>query len=53
MDSASIARGFILAYRIAQKVIDNAGTNTFLETQDFHSGVRDDFLIQMMAFRRK
>jgi hypothetical protein len=43
MDSACIARGFILAYRIAQKVIDNAGTNTFLQTQDFHSGVRADF----------
>jgi hypothetical protein len=40
MDSACIARGFILAYRIAQKVIDNASTNTFLQTQDFHSGVR-------------
>jgi hypothetical protein len=43
MDSASIARGFILAYRIAQKVIDNGGTNSFLQTQDFHSGVRKDF----------
>jgi hypothetical protein len=44
MDSASIAKGFVLAYRIAQKVIDNGGTNTFLQTHDFHSGVRADFL---------
>jgi hypothetical protein len=33
-----------LCYRIAQKVIDNAGTNTFLQTEDFHSGVRADSL---------
>jgi hypothetical protein len=43
LDSASIARGFILAYRIADKVIVNKGTNTFLQTQDFHSGVGEDF----------
>jgi hypothetical protein len=34
MDSACIARVFILAYRITQKVIDNAGTNTFLQTHN-------------------
>jgi hypothetical protein len=43
MDSASIARGFILAYRIANKVIQFKGDNTFLQQQDFHSGVRSDF----------
>jgi hypothetical protein len=44
MNSASIARGFTLASCIAQKVIDNGGTNTFLQTQNFHAGVLDDFL---------
>jgi hypothetical protein len=53
MDSASIARGFILAYRIAQKVIDNGGTNTFLPTQDFHAGVREDFLTTSDGVQKK
>lgn len=43
MGSPEIARGFILAYRIAAKVIDNKGENTFLQTHDFHSDVRKDF----------
>ena len=43
LPSASIARGFILANRIAKKVIDNKGSNTFLQKKDFHSGVRRDF----------
>ena len=43
LESSAIARGFILAYRIAEKVIKNKGTNTFLQTHDFHSGVRADF----------
>ena len=42
MDSAFIARGFILAYRNLQKVIDNSGTNKFHQGQYFHSGVCDD-----------
>ena len=44
LDSASIARGFVLAYRITQKVIVYGGNNTFLQEHDFHSGVRDDFM---------
>jgi hypothetical protein len=40
---AEIARGFILAYRIAKKVIDCGGENTFLQKQEFHSRVREDF----------
>ena len=44
MDLASIARGFILAYRIAQKLIENYVTNIFVQTQDFNSGVCDDFV---------
>ena len=43
LGSAEIARGYILAYRIAAKVIKSGGENTFLRQQDFHSGVRSDF----------
>ena len=43
LGSAEIARGFILAYRIAAKVIEAGGENTFLQKQAFHSGVRTDF----------
>lgn len=43
LPSADIARGFILAYRIAEKVIKYKGKNTFLQQSDFHSNVRDDF----------
>ena len=43
LESAEIARGFLLAYRIAKKVIDNKGTNTFLQKREFHSDVRKDF----------
>jgi hypothetical protein len=32
-----------LAYRIAAKVIEAGGENTFLQKQEFHSGVRTDF----------
>ena len=30
-------------HRIAAKVIAHKGTNTFLQTHDFHSGVRNSF----------
>ena len=53
MDSASVARGFILAYRIAEKVIDNKGENTFLQSQDFHSGVRSDFCSTDTGVKKK
>jgi hypothetical protein len=43
MGSAEIARGFILAYRIAKTVIECGGENTFLQKQEFHSRVRADF----------
>jgi hypothetical protein len=43
MGSAEIARGFILAYRIGKQVIECGGENTFLQRQEFHSGVRQDF----------
>ena len=43
LESSTIARGFILANRIAKKVIDYKGSNTFLQQKDFHTGVRQDF----------
>jgi hypothetical protein len=43
LDSATIARGFVLAYRILGKVIEHKGSNEFLRTKEFHSNVRNDF----------
>ena len=43
MESATIARGFVLAYRVAAKVIENKGRNKFLLDNSFHSSVRSDF----------
>jgi hypothetical protein len=40
---ATIARGFILANRVAAKVIANNGSDSFLQSPDFHSGIRADF----------
>ena len=38
--SADIARGFLLAYRICGKVIEERGDNKFLSGSEFHMGVR-------------
>ena len=43
LDSPSIARGFVLSTRIAQKVIDNKGSNSFLRKGGLHCDVRSDF----------
>merc|ERR1712232_468248 len=43
LPSVAVARGFILANRIAKKIIDSKGSNTILQQKDFHSGVRQDF----------
>ena len=45
LPSASIARGFILAFRIAEKVVKNKESNNFLQGKDgsLHSDVRRDF----------
>jgi hypothetical protein len=53
LDSAKIARGFVLAHRIAKKVIDNGSSNTFLQTSDFHSGVRRDFVDTPKGIKKK
>jgi hypothetical protein len=34
LPSATIAQGFLLAYRIAKKVVDNKGSNCFLQGKD-------------------
>ena len=41
--SAVIARGFVLAFRIAQLVIDNKGSNKFLCDKRLHQSIRKDF----------
>jgi hypothetical protein len=44
LDSATIARGFVLAYRILDKVIQHNGSNEFLRARkEFHSSVRKHF----------
>jgi hypothetical protein len=43
LPSATIARGFILAYRVAEKVVACKGENGFLHDSSFHSDVRKDF----------
>jgi hypothetical protein len=53
MQSAEIAHGFNLAYRIAKKVIECGGENTFLQKQEFHSRVREDFFKTLYGVARK
>ena len=43
----------VLAYRIAKKVIANKGDNTFLQKQDFHSKVRNDFYVTKDGIAKK
>ena len=53
MESATIARGFVLAYRVAAKVIENKGRNKFLLDNSFHSSVRSDFYNTDEGIRKK
>ncbi|KAI2498751.1 hypothetical protein MHU86_15762 [Fragilaria crotonensis] len=55
LPSATIARGFILAFRIAQKVIGNKGSNGFLQGKDgsLHSDVRRDFYDTAKGIKKK
>jgi Transposase len=43
LDSATIARAFVTAYRLAGKVIEHKGSNDFLRTDETHLGCRRDF----------
>ena len=43
LESAKIARGYVLANRIAELVIKHNGDNSFLTTKELHTGVRKDF----------
>jgi hypothetical protein len=43
LDSATIARGFVVAHRILDKVIQHNGSNEFLRAKEFHSSARKDF----------
>lgn len=53
LPSAKIARGYVLAYRIAEKVIKNKGDNAFLSSKDFHCKVRPDFYDTQTGIKRK
>jgi hypothetical protein len=41
--AATIARGFVFAHQILDKVIQHNGSNAFLRSKEFHSSVRKDF----------
>jgi hypothetical protein len=43
LDSPAIARGFVLAYRLAKRVVEFKGSNEFLCDKKFHCGVREDY----------
>ena len=44
MPSATVARGFMHYNRILSKVVEYKGDNAFLQTKEFHTGVRKDFV---------
>ena len=43
LPSCVIAKGFMHYNRILAKVIEHKGYNTFLQTAEFHTGVRTDY----------
>ena len=50
-----VARGFLLAFRIADKVVSNKGSNGFLQGKDgsLHSDVRRDFYETDKGIKKK
>jgi hypothetical protein len=52
LESYVIARGFVLACRIAAKVIEGEGGNDFLNNADFHCEVRKDFANTATGIKR-
>ena len=53
MPSSTIARGYVLAYRILKQVIKDKGDNTFLRNNTFHSNVRADFEDTVRGIEKK
>ena len=43
MEASTIARGFVLAKRVAEQVVRENGSNEFLRGNKFHQSVRQDF----------
>jgi hypothetical protein len=52
LDSATIARGFVLARQILDKVIQHNRSNEFLWTKEFHSSVCKDFQSTLKGIMR-
>jgi hypothetical protein len=52
IESYVIARGFVLAYRIAAKVIEGEGGNDFLNNADFHCKVHNGFANTATGIKR-
>ena len=44
LPSSTVARGFILAFRIAAKVMQEKGSNSFLKKGTLHANVQRDFV---------
>ena len=54
LPNSTIARSYVLAHRIAKKVVAHNGDNTFLgDSNGLHCGVRDDFHDTLNGVRRK
>ena len=55
LPSATIACGYVLAYHIAEKVVQNKGSNTFLQGHDgsLHSGIRANFYATQNGVKKK
>jgi hypothetical protein len=52
LDSATIARGFVLVHGILNKVIQHNRLNEFLWTKEFHSNVCKDFQLTVKHIMR-
>ncbi len=52
LESYVIARGFVLAYRIAAKVIEGEGGTDFLNNVDFHCEVHKDLTNTTTGIKR-
>jgi hypothetical protein len=52
LESYVIARGFVLAYIIAKRVIEGEGGNEFLNNADFHCTIREDFANTATGIKR-
>ena len=53
LESHIVAQGYVLAFRVAQKVIETGGDNKFLRGGEYHANVRKDFVETNTGIRPK